>query len=596
MGLKSILRRNQGMNTRDCVTTIYDERCKFIIIGLTGRTGSGCSEAANILGIENFDNLNLRIPNNHDLKSKEERKYRIVYNYAKNNWGNFYILRMSDIIFSFILQYDLKELSKIFEKIIPSWKDDVIEEILKDSNFVEIYNETNVAINSLLSENKTLLRKNSEQLTQEYQIIEDIRDLHEKFKIITNKYSCKLKVTSDDGEKEITANAYACLWQHIANVIRRNGDIKCVDEKSENMFHLARRANDFIKAIRKYNNERNQNTLICIDAFRNPYEAQYFKDRYSAFYLISINTEDSERRRRLGSLTNEQVDSLDALEYPTKIKGIDKFTNQNMAACIELSDIHVHNPYSTTKERFYLTEQLVKYVTLIKHPGLITPTHIERCMQVAYNAKLNSGCLSRQVGATVTDENYSIKSVGWNEVPEGQVPCNLRDIDDLNINKDYDIFSVFEIEDEKFSGQIHQKCIDLKKMDLQGRCYQYCFKDVYTNMKKEKNQVHTRALHAEENAFLQLAKYGGSGIKDGNLFTTASPCELCSKKAYQLGIKNIYYIDPYPGISIRHILSFKNIHGEKPRTHLFVGAIGQAYTALYSQKLSTKDELELLTE
>ncbi len=47
-------------------------------------------------------------------------------------------------------------------------------------------------------------------------------------------------------------------------------------------------------------------------------------------------------------------------------------------------------------------------------------------MQLAFSAKLNSGCISRQVGAVVTDDNYSIKSVGWNSTPEGQTPCLLR--------------------------------------------------------------------------------------------------------------------------------------------------------------------------
>ena len=44
--------------------------------------------------------------------------------------------------------------------------------------------------------------------------------------------------------------------------------------------------------------------------------------------------------------------------------------------------------------------------------------------------------------------------------------------------------------------------------------------------------------------------------KNGKLFCTASPCELCSKKAFQLGIKDIYYIDPYPGIALKHIIRF----------------------------------------
>ena len=584
------------MDTKGYVTTIYNERSKFIVIGLTGRTGSGCSEAANIMTSENFDKLNLRIPKNQDFKSKDERKYRIIYNYAKNNWEKFYVLSMSNVIFSFVLQYKLDELNSIFKGIVPSWKDEILTDIKKDIDYVDLYKTTHEALGGLLSENKTLKRETQEQLLEEYTVFEKIKKLHAKFKSVVCRYSCQSTVQFDKKDEAITANAYSCLWQYIGNIIRENGDIKTPDLQNENMFHLARRANDFIKAIRRHNSIYDQNTLICIDAIRNPYEAHYFKDRYSAFYLVSINTEDDERRKRLAHLTSEQIDSLDALEYPKKLKGIKKFTNQNIAGCIELSDIHIYNPRSSTIERFSLTEQLVKYVMLIKHPGLITPTHIERCMQIAYNAKLNSGCLSRQVGATITDANYSVKAMGWNEVPEGQIPCNLRNIDDLNKNKDYDIFSIFEIEDTEFSSVISKKCMSLKKLDLYGRSYQYCFKDIYNKIKGEKNQVHTRALHAEENAFLQLAKYGGPGIKGGNLFTTASPCELCSKKAYQLGIKNIYFIDPYPGISIRHILSFQNTHDEKPRMHLFVGAIGQAYTSLYSQKLSIKDELELLTE
>jgi tRNA(Arg) A34 adenosine deaminase TadA len=111
----------------------------------------------------------------------------------------------------------------------------------------------------------------------------------------------------------------------------------------------------------------------------------------------------------------------------------------------------------------------------------------------------------------------------------------------------------------------------------------------------EDNQVHTRSLHAEENAFLQLAKYGGDGIEGGNLYTTASPCELCAKKAFQLGIKNIFYIDPYPGISLEHILK-SGAKSSRPVVELFQGAVGQAYHRLYDPVLPYKDELKALIE
>ncbi len=118
------------------------------------------------------------------------------------------------------------------------------------------------------------------------------------------------------------------------------------------------------------------------------------------------------------------------------------------------------------------------------------------------------------------------------------------------------------------------------------------FKSVYNKHEKEKNQVHTRSLHAEENAFLQIAKYGGESIRGGTLYTTASPCELCSKKAYQLGIKRVVYVDPYPGIAKNQIL---NSGINRPEMVLFRGAIGSAYHRMYEQIIPYKDELDALS-
>jgi len=199
------------------------------------------------------------------------------------------------------------------------------------------------------------------------------------------------------------------------------------------------------------------------------------------------------------------------------------------------------------------------------------------------------------VGAAITDENYSIKAIGWNNTPSGQVPCALRNAEDLlNKKNDIEAFTNFE----KTKGDLWQ-ALDINfrsqilenQKNLKGRNVCFCFKDLKNSCSDGKNQVHTRSLHAEENAFLQIAKYGGNGIENGKLFTTASPCELCAKKAYQLGIKVIYYIDPYPGISDDHILS-TGTNPIKPR--LFNGAIGNAYHWLYDPIMPYKDELTLL--
>lgn len=572
--------------TKKYIDTIYKERSQFIIIGLTGRTGAGCTTAANVLKTIYFENLELVQPKNHGFTCNDERKYKIIYKYAEKNWDAFQIIKMSDIIFSFILKYDTRGIKDILGL---SLNKELVKEIYSsldsDKEFIESYKTVHEIMLICLNEENSLKRDDNECLKKEYDMLSEISKLQEKFKNHLKNYSSNDK------------NLYSDLYQKLGNNIRKYGDVlKNDNDSGNNMFFLARRANDFIKAIRYINKLKKVPTLICIDAIRNPYEAIYFKDRYSAFYLMSINTDNEERIKRLNYMNKTQIDSLDELEYPEKLKGTELFFNQNIAACLELSDIHVYNPQVNQNERFFLTSQLVKYFMLMKHPGLITPTHIERCMQIAYNAKLNSGCLSRQVGAVITDSDFSVKAIGWNNVAEGQVSCNLRDIENLYINKDRTTFSDFEIENEKFQEKIEEKIQLQKYKDINGRIYQYCFKDFYEDITKKKNQVHTRALHAEENAFLQIVKSGGQGIKGGNLFTTASPCELCSKKAFQLGIKNIYYIDPYPGISIQHILSFGSNDNIKPKTNLFYGAIGRAYNCLYSQRLSIKDELNLLMD
>jgi deoxycytidylate deaminase len=231
----------------------------------------------------------------------------------------------------------------------------------------------------------------------------------------------------------------------------------------------------------------------------------------------------------------------------------------------------------------------------MKHPGIVPPTSVERSMQIAYSAKLGSGCISRQVGAVVTDKNFSIKAVGWNNTPENQVPCLLRSVEDLIRHNDERGFSDYELNNPEFREKVTdiypQNEREERKKSVDGRNISFCFKDIQNKLDGHKNQVHTRSLHAEENAFLQISKYGGEGVASGILFTTASPCELCAKKAYQLGIEKIYYIDPYPGIALSHVLGSGNA---KPELYLFRGAIGRAYYQLYQPTLPFKDELSML--
>lgn len=586
-------------NYSKSVENAFEQRQSLIIVGLTGRTGSGCTTVSNILKTDSFDALHLKDPKTFDYHSRDERKYAVIHKFMKSpgHWRSFSVIEGSSIIFSFILERGLSAFTKYISKF----------KTVNETNDIRIsaFSEVISSISGMKFmfekaqqfplDNLDEILNNKDKVNKYFNFyLYELPRLKVEFNKTISNYTCHREYIDRFSQTKYTkSHLYTFLMQEIGNNIRSSGDPYSSDYSEGNFYDVARRIESVIKIIKRYNaNNSISKTRICIDAIRNPYEAYFFKDKYSSFYLVAIHTDESDRRKRLSDLDAEELHSLDDVEYEvTGENDYDIFCHQDIQSCLSISDIHFYNPQVQDGRYYFLTEQILKYIALMLHPGLVTPSHIERCMQTAYVASLNSGCLSRQVGAVITGPDFSVKAIGWNEVPEGQVPCNLRCIEDYCRNKDDQTYSTFEIEDKDFQDSLFAINKNLHQCDLQGFTFSYCFKDIYNGITNVKNQVHTRALHAEENAFLQLSKNGGQGIKGGKLFSTASPCELCSKKAYQLGIKEIYYIDPYPGISTRHILSFGKTHN--PSVYLFYGAIGPAYIKLYMPRIPVKDELSL---
>lgn len=561
---------------------LYGLRNKFIIIGLTGRLGSGCTTVADLLTNENFEDCNFPLPLNRDFKTNEDRKYRIVYNYLKENWKQYTLIRASDVITALLLMGELADIKSFLQKEYSNETqtiENIIEAINSDFETLKLKVEQSITKNGTQTQYKFELNDAADELfISNSEVSAFSKKLKEEFK--------KLKITNGSSP-----------FQHFGNNIRMTGNP--IDSKRENFdpsnsYIIAELIHQLIKIKRDKNGKE---VRIVIDSIRNSMEARYFKERFSAFYLFGISTEDEYRTKRLsGEFTGQELEALD-IEY----KNLDTqqtFYVQDIKTCIQVADIYLHNPddeQSGGDTLKTLKAQLVRYLALILQPGIITPTPEERCMQIAYTAKYNSGCISRQVGAVVTDDTFSVKSIGWNSTAEGQTPCLLRSVDDLIDNSDSEAFSDYEKNGKirELLAKTYPKTQD--RTSLKGRNISFCFKDGQNCLESQKNQVHTRSLHAEENAMLQISKYGGEGLKHGFLFTTASPCELCSKKAYQLGIKIVFYIDPYPGISQNQILR-SGVIKHQPQLKLFVGAIGRAYHQLFEPFTAYKDELQILLQ
>jgi deoxycytidylate deaminase len=65
-----------------------------------------------------------------------------------------------------------------------------------------------------------------------------------------------------------------------------------------------------------------------------------------------------------------------------------------------------------------LKARVDRFLNLILGTRPITPSSGETAMYLAASASGNSACLSRQVGAALTDKNGTVLAVGWNDVPK----------------------------------------------------------------------------------------------------------------------------------------------------------------------------------
>ncbi|AKX46726.1 hypothetical protein AKN93_10805 [Thiopseudomonas alkaliphila] len=562
------------------IQKIYDDlRDGFSVIGLTGAIGSGCTTAAKFLARDSshapLDDLQSAFTDSEQFDKLETYRARRIKQFLQNksNRKPFHI-KVSNLLFSLFFASDMSSKTKKYR----------INEWLKSEEDIE----------------------KSKKLSDEI------------FSIIINKNESSEKLSKKLEELDTLINnsvdkqsaSYTEIFQKIGDKFRKHGLQKYFQGASIVLFTVKSTVFTISEFIRlTINNlKKEKYNFFIIDALRNIFEINFFKARYANFFLFSINATEKVRNERLTgnfSFSSSQLTKVQTIEKNKK-----KLNSQNINACISSGDIFIKN--DSDKKSFYY--QLLKYSTLIRKPGLFTPTTDERNMQIALTARYNSGCISRQVGACVVGKDGYILGVGWNDVSEGSIPCIYRTAHSLLIdNNQAPEFSTYET-----SAQFK----DYLRNALGPKNQPFCFKDHENNRhiqqeinsfkntlsqdgislndthteplnKLFKNPTRERALHAEENAFLQSSKIGGGSLKDATLYTTDSPCQLCAKKAMQLGIKRIVYIDAYPDISNTQTLESGPID-KRPKLDAFAGVAESAFMRLFKPLIGIKDELSAI--
>mgnify|MGYP000844627040 CR=1 FL=1 len=138
----------------------------------------------------------------------------------------------------------------------------------------------------------------------------------------------------------------------------------------------------------------------------------------------------------------------------------------------------------------------------------------EYFMQVAQVVATRSTCLRRNIGAVIVRDKR-ILATGYNGAPTGLKHC----------------------------AEVG------------------CLKD-RLNVPSGERQELCRALHAEQNAIVQAARYGAV-IEGASIYSTTEPCSMCAKMIINAGIRRVVYRDPYPDALSRDLLSEAGVAVEK---------------------------------
>jgi dCMP deaminase len=230
-----------------------------------------------------------------------------------------------------------------------------------------------------------------------------------------------------------------------------------------------------------------------IDSIRNPYEVRTLRATGS-FHLLHLDAPPDVRYDRVVSRGGDRkpVSREEFVEQEQREMESDDPTRQQLRACYELADETVVNGSSIESLKQGVNTVVTRWLMEAKRPGWD-----EYFMEIARMAALRSNCMKRKVAAVIVKDKRII-STGYNGTPRGVKNCN------------------------------------------EGGCPRCnSFADSGTNLGD------CLCSHAEENSIVQAA-YHGIGVKGSTLYTTFSPCLICTKMIINAGIDAVVFNQAYP--------------------------------------------------
>jgi dCMP deaminase len=232
-----------------------------------------------------------------------------------------------------------------------------------------------------------------------------------------------------------------------------------------------------------------------IDSIRNPAEVEELR-KLGRFFLFYVTAPPDVRFERIKAREREEDPrtyvaflEIEKLE----MENADK-SKQNIKGTIALSDKKIVNDGDLNELHDHVDKALGSVSDKFK---LSRPSWDDYFMGIAKMVALRSNCVKRKVAAVIVKDKRII-STGYNGTPRGTKNCSEGGCPRCNNFTE--------------SGKNLEECL---------------------------------CSHGEENAIVQ-ASYHGISIKDSTIYTTFSPCLLCTKMIINSGIKEVVFNVDYP--------------------------------------------------
>ena len=332
--------------------------------------------------------------------------------------------------------------------------------------------------------------------------------------------------------------------------------------------------------------------VYLIDQLKHPEEVALFRSVYgNLFYMIGVLASYQQRKRRL---EQESLKSTDAESVMDRDRREDIKYGQQLDKTLLHADLFIRNSHSN---RNAIRGQLERFINLVHGKNGITPTQHEYAMYVAYSAGLRSACLSRQVGAAITDKSGNILATGCNDVPKaggGLYTEADGDLDHRCVNIDHG-----KCFNDHYKNQLESEIKNiLTKSGIEPEKADE-LSDKIRNKTRLKDLIEfSRSVHAEMDALTGIARTGGSSVDKGYLYSTTFPCHNCARHIVASGIDKVLYIEPYEkslavdlhNDAIEVDPEETGEHAEKVHFLHFEGIAPRRYQHFFTPRFDRKDD------